>query len=519
MSSAGVLWREDHAARTIALNTTARWIAIVVELGLGFVMLPFNTRHLGAADYGLWMLAASIVAYFPVLDLGYAGAMDRFVAHYRTKRDAQAINQLVSTVFVMFALIGAVAFLIIAIVALNIGSLFALSEEQVSAGRAVMLLVGVQFTCGLPFAVYGAVVNGFQRTYLNSVVGIVVALAVALVNIGVLVAGGGLVALVAATTATRMIGYIAYRNNGHRVFPLLRVHYSLFRRGRIRELTGFSVYVLLHMLSGKLNYATDPMIIAAFLSTGAVAVWTVAQRLSDMVLRVSNQLNDVLFPVVVDCDSRQYDDRLREVLVQGTKISLALALPVAGALGLLAESVVVAWTGTPYVEAATILQILVLVVLVRAGSATASTVLKGAGHIRLLAWSNTAAAGSNIALSVVLLQRYGLPGVAVATLIPLVARALFILVPVACRRVGITVRAYLVQAVWPTVWPAIPALGALAALRHQVEASLIQCVLFGLAAGLVYVGLFLGVALGRDDRRRYVTKLRSITGLPALNAA
>ena len=64
-------------------------ITIIVELGLGFVMLPFNTRYLGPADYGLWMLAASIVSYFPVLDLGYAASMDRFVAFYRARRDPQ----------------------------------------------------------------------------------------------------------------------------------------------------------------------------------------------------------------------------------------------------------------------------------------------------------------------------------------------------------------------------------------------------------------------------------------------
>ena len=52
----------------VALNVGARWVTILVELVLGFVMLPFNTRHLGATDYGLWMLAASVVAYFPLLE-------------------------------------------------------------------------------------------------------------------------------------------------------------------------------------------------------------------------------------------------------------------------------------------------------------------------------------------------------------------------------------------------------------------------------------------------------------------
>lgn len=514
-----VEWHEHHQARTVALNATARWITIAVELFLGFVMLPLNTRYLGPDDYGLWMLAASIVAYFPVLDLGYAGAMDRFVAHYRATRDAKAINEVASTLFFIFAFTGAVAFAIICVVALNIGTLFNLSDQHAYTGRWVMLLVGLQFTLGLPFAAFGGVVNGFQRTYLNGIVGTIVAIAVAIVNIAVLAAGGSLLQLVAATTATRLLGYIAYRMNGYRVFPLLRIRFSLFNRERLRELTGFSVYVLIQTLGNKLNYATDPMVIAAFLATGPVAIWTVAQRLADMVLRITNQLNEVLFPVVVDCDSRQHDDRMRDVLVQGTKISLALAVPISSALTLLAKPMVLAWVGHKFVDAAMLVQILVAVVLVRVGTNTAATVLKGGGHIRLLAWSNTAAAGANVVLSVILLKLYGLPGVAWATLIPIVIRAVAVLLPVACRRCAISVHEFVAQAVWPTIWPAVIAFGGLAMVRQHVEPSLIQVLVYGVASSAVYGALFLGVAVGRDDRRRYVTKLRSITGLPALNAA
>jgi O-antigen/teichoic acid export membrane protein len=517
-ADAAVVWRETHQARIIAFSASARWITIAVELLLGVVMLPFNTRYLGADDYGLWMLAASIVAYFPVLDLGYAGAMDRFIAHYRARRDARAINEIASTLFVVFAAIGAVAMCVIAVIALNAGALFNLSADQVYPARVVMLLVGVQFAAGLPFAAYGGVVNGFQRTYRNAVVGTVVAIAVAVVNVAVLVSGGGLVELVMTTTATRMLGYIAYRMNSYQVFPLLRVHYSLFSRARLREVTGFSVYILIQNGSNKINYATDPVLIGAFVSTAAVAVWTVAQRLADMVLRVTNQLNDVLFPVVVECDSTQRNDRMREVLVQGTKISLALAVPVAGSLALLAEPVILGWTGPQFADSIVLVQILVVVVLVRVATATAATVLKGGGHHRLLAWSNSAAAVANIALSVVLLHFYGLPGVAIATLIPLVIRSVTVLVPVACTRVGVPVQVFLTQAIWPALWPAAISLGMLAMVRGQVR-SLLDCLMYGGLAWIVYAALFVGIAIGGDERRRYFSKLRSITGRPALRAA
>ena len=75
-----VNWQEDHQTRTVVLNVGGRYVTLAVELLLGVVMLPINAHHLGQSDYGLWMLAASIVAYFPVFELGYArgdGALRR----------------------------------------------------------------------------------------------------------------------------------------------------------------------------------------------------------------------------------------------------------------------------------------------------------------------------------------------------------------------------------------------------------------------------------------------------------
>ena len=514
-----VVWQETDQVRTMALNVGARYATLAVELLLGLVMLPFNTRHLGASDYGLWMLAASIVAYFPIIDLGYGGALERFVAHYRARRDTEAINEISSTLLIMFAGMGVVALGIIAAIAWNLGPLFDLDATQARTGGVIMLLVAAQFAVGFPFGVYGALVNGFQRTYLNSIVGIAVSVAVLIVNVAVVLWGGSLVELIAALTLTRMLGFIVYRLNAYRVFPPLRISPSLFRVTRLREMAHFSVYMLVQDVSSRVNYAFDPIVIAAFLTTGAVAVWTVAQRLADVVLQLTNQLNYVMFPVVVDCDTAQRDSRLRELLVQGTRISLATSLPVAGALIVLADPVITGWIGTEFRAAAPVLQLLALVVLVRVGTATASTVLAGGGHLRLLSYSNLAAAGVNVALSVVLIRTHGLPGVAFATLLPVTIRACAVLIPVSCSRVGMPVKAFIMTAVWPAAWPAVPALALLIAVRDTASLSLGHAVLHGAAVAVLYWIVFLGVAINREDRNRYIGKLRSMARWPTLEAA
>jgi hypothetical protein len=60
------------------------------------------------------------------------------------------------------------------------------------------------------------------------------------------------------------------------------------------------------------------------------------------------------------------------------------------------------------------------------------------------------------------------------------------------------------------MWPAIVSLGALAMVRHSIPVSLLACAAAGTAVAVLYLALFAGVAIGGDDRRRYVAKIQSL---------
>ena len=75
---------------------------------------------------------------------------------------------------------------------------------------------------------------------------------------------------------------------------------------------------------------TDALVIGAFLNTSAVAVWTVGQRVAEVTQRLTNQLNDVLFPTVVDNDSAARLGRLQAIFIQATRLSLATVIPMTG---------------------------------------------------------------------------------------------------------------------------------------------------------------------------------------------
>jgi O-antigen/teichoic acid export membrane protein len=491
----------------VGRNLSTRYLAIAVEMVVGLLVLPFNLAHLGKSAYGLWALTTSITMYFSVLDLGYSGAVLKFVAQYRAKQDTRALNETLSTTFYLFAVFGIVTYLAAILLAVFIDRVLNLSPDQVHTARLVLLITTVSVALGTACTVFGAVINGFQRYDLNNIAGTASTIVIAIVNVLVLWAGYGLVELVLATTAIRVLTYWVYRANAYRVFPALRIRLDLFRRERLRELTSFSVFMALIDWANKLNYSIDAIVIGIMLGTGAVAVWSVGQRLAEATQRLTNQLNDIIFPNVVDHSESERVDRLQMLFLVGTRLSLATVVPIAAVLVLMAGPLVHAWVGPGFDGSVIVVQLLALIVVVRVGNATGSTLLKGAGRHRLVAAVNVVTAVINVSLSIALVKPLGLAGVAIGTLVPVSAAAIFVLFPASCSRVGISIRRAVVEAVWPTVWPAGTMAAYVLVSRSMIPQSLPAVLVSMGVAVSIYAATFLAFGIDVAERRFYLSTI------------
>ena len=511
MSETAAMPPEDRALLTIVRNVATRYLSVAAEMVTGLITLPFNLHHLGADAYGLWMLTAGVTIHFSILDLGYGGAMVKFIAQYRAWKDSQALNEIASTLFFLFAAFGLLAYAVIVGLALNLDHVFRITHAQADIGRWILLIVGVNVAMNFPFSVYGGVTSGFQRYDINNVVAIVSNVLVATVNVIVVLLGYGLIPLVAATSLVRFLTYFVYRRSAFTVFPALRIRPTLFRRERLREVTGFSIYSSVIDWANKLNYELDEVVIGVFMGAAPVAAWAVADRILSGTQRLTNQGNAVLFPVVVDADVTKQIGRLQQVLVEGTRLSLATVLPIAVVLIVLARPLVEAWVGAKMIVAAPIIQILAVAVALRVGNATSTTVLKGAGQVRRVAIVNIVTGIVNLAISAALVRSLGLMGVALGTLIPVAGSSICVLFPDACRRVELPVRHAFRRAVWPAAWPAVLAGALLTAVRPYLMDGLIGVAIGGAIGSVLYVAFFV-LAVGRRDRQQYTERFWELIG-------
>jgi len=513
--------RPPSPLHNLLTGTVAKYALLAINIGIGLWMMPFTIGHLGKSDYGLWMLVASMTAYFQLLDLGYGNGLVRQIAAADSVHDVDAVNQVVSTFVVIYAGIGAVALAVVGLLAVTVLPRFPhLTPPQVATAQWVLLVMGIRVAIGFPMTVFGAVTTARQRFALNTGIAMVVSLASAAVTYVVLSRGHGLRELVPATTAVSLLSYVAYARAARFAFPPLRLSPSLFSRRHLREVTSFSLYLFVIDIAVQLGFNLDNVVLGAFLGTSAVTVYAVASRVADYQRQLCNQFNGLLFPVVVGLGARADLARLQATLLDGTRLAFGLVLGVTVSLVVFAEPLVRHWMGPEFRESLPALYALAAAGLVLVAQGPLGNILLGTGRHRLVAGAALGEALVNVALSMVFVRWWGVTGVAVGTAIPVVAVNLFVLLPAACRAVEVPVGRLLSVATVPALLSALPALAAAIALRAYVApSSLLEVFLEGLVSGVVFVVFFARVGLSREDRARYLGYLRRMVPTSGAGAA
>lgn len=501
---------DDRVASASAWNlfagTATKYAVLVVNIGLGIFLMPFTVRHLGTAEYGLWMLVASFTYYFQLLDLGYGSGIVKHVSDADARQDVDEANRVLSTFVVVYSVLGLVAAAgVVAIIFFVIPHFPNLSPTDVRRAQVLLAFMGARIAIGFPMTVFGAATTARQRFALNNTVAIAVAVVNAAVTYAVLIAGHGLIPLVGATTAVGLLSYAAYAWTARQAFPELRIRPSLFSRRLVRDVTTFSIYLFLIDVAVQIGFNLDNLVVGAALGTSAVAIYAVTLRIADYQRQLCNQFNSLLFPVVVRFGAAGRADALQEMLIEGTRIALTLVVGVTVCVIGFASPLVTHWMGRGFEGAIAPLYVLAVTGVVLVGQGPLGTLLLGTGRHRLVAYASLAEALANLAISVVLVRRYGMLGVAVGTALPVFVANLFVLLPAACRQAGVTVAEFgRLVAIGPLVGAAPAALTCAALRIFLPPQSLLGVLAEGALVGVVYLVAVFAIGFGSNVRSRYV---------------
>jgi O-antigen/teichoic acid export membrane protein len=483
-----------------------------------FLLTPLVVRYLGRDAFGLWSLAFAALGFVGLVEFGFGSAVLRTTARARGDGDLDLRNRSLSTLGVFHLLLGLLALVGVVVLSQLLGSVFGVPSEFQEDAETLVWILGLRLALvATPFSFFRNVLFGEERIGAINVVGSVSIVGYAISVWLALLFGGDVITVAWLNLAFGVLEFGSYAVLGKRLVPSLKLRWRLVDLKLIPELLSFSSASFLISVSALVLLKTDPLVVKLGLPLSAVALYAVALKIVENGHLLVKQVINVLAPRVARLHHAGDEGQLRHIMVELARHTFWAATLLAGAVFVLGEALLIAWMGPEFAPAAPAMSVLMASMTLLVPQMVVANVLMMTGAHAFMAKASLTAVLLNVAVSVALVFRLELLGVALGTLASTVVIDVWLILRYACKRHGLSYPRYLLQVFGP----------GLLALALQVGLTWLCALLVNpgnlLTVGLVAIpGVLLSVVVygaGFAPARWRQAVLRRVTKRPTPSAS
>jgi O-antigen/teichoic acid export membrane protein len=406
--------------RRVTLNTLANGTAQFAGIAAGFVLMPLLVRNFGMRDYGLYMIAQSIVGYAALLDMGVGTSVVKLIAERSARDDHKGSSSVASAGLAFYIGVGVLFAVLVLVVGFNAQSVFRIDTAGAALLKNLTIVAALASLLSWPLATATFVLQGHQRFTVTARTAVVVVLANVTVTAFVLYMGQGPLALFAATSLVNVAGGILNAAQARRIAGHLQVNPFRADYRSFKSIFGISWALFIIQICTLVIYQqTDRLILGVFVGAASVTLYEAASKFQSLVVQLTGFSNSAVMPLASSLQSEGRSATLQTLFVRGTKYSLALVLPVVVVLMVLARPLLTTWMGPAFGAEALAAQLFLVHQLLTPSTAVGDAALAGLGRVHkrvpYVVWILTA---GNLLVSLLLVRRLGILAVVLGTTLP-----------------------------------------------------------------------------------------------------
>lgn len=424
---------------SLAWGTLARLLSYAFSFIIAFLITPIMLDQLGKTGFGFWSLIGSLIGISTFFDLGLSSSLKRFLPLYEVRGDKEKYYQTV----VMSCAIFCVCCLVFILFAFLLRHIIFDNFAQGIAYETFLFVysvVAIDFAIQLPMRV----VVGFLESKLEYDSLAIVELGKSLVRgagiYGVLHYGMGLESVASVCLGTNLLGHIflfLYFRLYH-WHKIVNKQFRAFNTEILPELASYSWINFLGSLTDIVKFRLDDFVISRSLGLSLVTPYAVSMKLTNYFDEFVSLVMGQTVPVFSRLDTLGERKSLMIAFTMLTKISTAISVYIGGVLLIFGKLFLDRWIGTSANEAYPVLAILSVAFVVSLAQYPMGNLMKGISRHGILLVCNIIEAIANIVLSLVMVQYYGILGVALGTAVPMIISRLLLQPYLFCKLVGLT---------------------------------------------------------------------------------
>lgn len=425
--------RERRMRLTVLISSVSRVVGIITS----FVMVPILIGFLGADLYGVWLTVYSLAAWFNVIQVGVSPGLLNELSSLDTQVERVQARKLVSAAFAVQSLL-AVCVLCLAVIAWNWipwQRVFNTTlPEQAHSARLVVAWLALLFVIRLPLDLSYVLIVSHQEGYKSAaiqLIGGIVSTAMVLLYV---YHGQREILWLAILTEVGSLGalfvslFVAFRPRPHLIPapPFLEA-------GAVRRLSSVGGHFMAISIAGLIMTSTDNLVLSYFLGPSAVTPYRMTYMLTQFPIAAILMLLDSAWPAYAEATNKGDIVWLRATHRRFVKISAVMVTCSAAFWVSFGQEVVHWWSGGKVLPSQALVVALTSVSSAQGLLLCHGRLLTATGAIRYNAWTSFASTLVNLIASIMLVQWIGDVGVALGTLVGIVACA-WLLIPLASRQ-------------------------------------------------------------------------------------
>ena len=348
----------------IKLGALLGYVVIILNILVSLFYTPYMLRQMGQSEYGLYSLVSSLIAYLTILDVGMGNAIVRYTAKFRAQGQLIEQYKMFGMFFILYLVIGAIAFIIGLFLYGNVDSLFntTMTLEELSKAKVMILLLLFNLAFSFPMSIWGSIMTAYERFVFPKVVNIIRLLLNTFLMVFLLSKGHKAVTMTVVTTIfnvlTLVINYCYCKYYLH-----IKLIFARFNWNLLKEVAVYSFWIFLNIIMDKIYWGTGQFVLGSVASVASVAIFAIAIHLQSMYMQFSTALSGLLLPKLTALAvSKGSDKEISDLFIKTGRLQYIILSFILLGFIVFGKHFIVMWAGPEY-EESYIIALLLLVPL------------------------------------------------------------------------------------------------------------------------------------------------------------
>lgn len=491
------------------------YVVIILNTVVGLLYTPYMLRMMGQSEYGLYSLVASVIAYLTVLDLGFGNAIVRYTAKFRAEKKTEEQYEMFGMFFLLYLVIGIIAFGIGLGLYFNVGTLFGNTMTAVELGRAriMMLLLVANLAFTFPMSIWGSIIQAYEDFVFQKSLNIFRIILNTAVMICLLHFGYKAVAMVVVQTIfnvlTLVLNFIYCRRklNIHIYFRFKHFHW-----GFLKEVAIYSFWIFLNAIMDRVYWSTGQFVLGAMVGTAAVAVFAIAIQLEGMYMQFSTAISSVFLPkVTAMVATNRSRKEISDLFIRTGRIQYIVLAYILSGFIIFGRQFIELWAGADYSDAYIISLLFFIPLTVPLIQNLGITILQARNEMKFRSVLYIIIALVSLAMQIVLTRFFGGIGCAMGVSGALVVGQILIMNVYYRRRQDLDIKTFWKEISKMSIIPIVLIFSSMLVIRHFFALDSWGKLILGIAAfSLVYIPLFFRFSMTDDERNLFISMFHKI---------